>query len=276
MQKTDRKKIFIIVAAHKPYEMPADPIYYPLHVGAARMDHEKLDIPYPGDNTGYNISEKNDIFCELTGLYWAWKNVEADYYGLVHYRRYFEGSKTGTKSLQWVLHEKECRKLLEREGYRVILPKKRRYYIETLYSHYQHTHYEDHLIRARRIIADRCPSYLPSFDIVMRRTSGYMFNMAIMEKKLMNAYCEWVFPILFELEHQVKKDHLSNYQGRFCGRVGELLLNVWIDRKIAEGLISRDEIRELPVLNLERVNWLKKGSSFLQAKFLGKKYESSF
>ena len=40
------------------------------------------------DNTGDNISEKNKKYCELTTQYWAWKNVEADYYGFCHYRRF--------------------------------------------------------------------------------------------------------------------------------------------------------------------------------------------
>ena len=77
--------IKILVAAHKTYWMPEDPVYFPLHVGA----EGKADLGYVKDNSGDNISVKNPNFCELTGLYWAWKNLEADYVGLVHYRRYF-------------------------------------------------------------------------------------------------------------------------------------------------------------------------------------------
>ena len=77
--------IKIIVAAHKKYWMPTDPVYLPVHVGA----EGKAPIGYMPDNTGDNISSKNPHFCELTGLYWAWKNLDADYLGLVHYRRYF-------------------------------------------------------------------------------------------------------------------------------------------------------------------------------------------
>lgn len=80
----NKKDIKIIVAAHKKYHMPEDSCYLPLHVGKKGKD----DLGYLGDDTGDNISEKNPYYCELTGLYWAWKNLKADYIGLVHYRRH--------------------------------------------------------------------------------------------------------------------------------------------------------------------------------------------
>ena len=83
--------IKILVATTKKYRMPKDPIYVPVQVGAALSNAP--DLPYMKDNTGDNISEKNPRYCELTGLYWAWKNLDADYLGLVHYRRYFASDK---------------------------------------------------------------------------------------------------------------------------------------------------------------------------------------
>ena len=83
------KDVKIIVATHKKYSMPNDKMYVPVHVGA----EGKEDLSYTKDNTGDNISFKNSYFCELTGLYWAWKNLNADYIGLVHYRRYFSLKK---------------------------------------------------------------------------------------------------------------------------------------------------------------------------------------
>ena len=84
------KNIKIIVAAHKKYQMPQEKIYMPVQVGA---EGKNSINGYVQDNVGNNISIKNPYFCELTGLYWAWKNLDADYIGLVHYRRYFTVAK---------------------------------------------------------------------------------------------------------------------------------------------------------------------------------------
>ena len=79
------KDIVMLVATHKKYSFPSDDVYMPLHVGK----EGKEDLGYEGDNTGENISNKNTMYCELTGMYWAYKNISCNYIGLVHYRRYF-------------------------------------------------------------------------------------------------------------------------------------------------------------------------------------------
>ena len=150
----------IVIATHKPYRMPSDPCYLPLHVGRAG----KEDIGFSGDDTGENISQKNPFYCELTGLYWLWRNVDSDYKGLVHYRRHFGGSGKSKNPWERILTQGELEELLKEHD--VLLPRKRRYYIESLYSHYAHTHYGEHLDVTREIIEAQCPQYLPAFDRV--------------------------------------------------------------------------------------------------------------
>ena len=65
--------------------MPKDNMYIPLHLGS---EGSKEIHGFQKDNDGESISIKNPFFCELTGLYWAWKNLDAKYIGLVHYRRH--------------------------------------------------------------------------------------------------------------------------------------------------------------------------------------------
>lgn len=258
-------KVTVIVAVHKKYRMPEDTCYLPLHVGK----EGKEEIGFVGDNTGDNISLKNPYYCELTGLYWMWKNVEADYLGLVHYRRYFatSGRKKGKDKFEQILTEEEMKSLLAKND--IILPKKRRYFIENLYSHYAHTHYAEHLDCTKEILKERCPEYASVFETVMKRTYGHMFNMFIMSREKCDAYCRWLFPILYELENRIDFKEYNAFQARLFGRVSELLLDVWMEK-------NGYEYQEVPVVSMEPVNWIHKGTSFLRAKFSGKKYDSSF
>ncbi len=248
------KDIKIIVAAHKKYWMPEDSMYYPVHAGHTG----KEDIGYTPDDTGDNISGKNPSFCELTGLYWAWKNLKCDYLGLVHYRRHFaspyrRGSKEGR-----VLTLTECDKLLDSSP--VILPRKRNYFIETNYSQYVHAHHKIDLDETERIISEKYPGYIPSWKKVMKSTKGHRFNMFIMKRDLLDSYCSWLFDILFTLEKRLDISSYSNYDRRVFGFVSERLLDVWLDK-------NSIDYKEIPVIFMESENWIKKGLRFLLRKF---------
>lgn len=269
-------KVQIVVATHKKYKMPQDDMYLPLHVGAEDKidkDGNPLDFGYQKDNTGDNISHLNPSYCELTGLYWAWKNLDADYIGLSHYRRHFS-LKKGKPDINKVLSYKELQPYLD--SVRVFVPSKRKYYIESLYSHYAHTHYAEHLDVVRNVIKQDYPLYLDNFDKILKHTYGYMFNMMIMEKELLNDYCTWLFDILFKAGQKINDGKENAFQGRFYGRISEIIFNVWLDEQIQSGKIKKTEVKEIPCIHMEKINWYKKGSSFLKAKFLGKKYEGSF
>ena len=262
--------ITVAVVSHKPYPAPNKSPYLPLHLGAAL--HPDILEDWAQDNTGTNISEKNGEYSELTGLYWLWKNCNSQYQGLVHYRRYL-----GSKSLagrmptnHWqsrVVQEDELRELFQSVD--IILPRKRNYFIETIYSHYVHTFPAIQLDETREIIDSTWHGYLPAFDHVMGSTTAHMFNIFIMEKKKLDDYCSWLFPILAELENHIDDTGYDAFNLRYLGRISEMLLDVWL-------YTNGYGFTELPIINSEPVNWVKKGSSFLRAKFTGKKYASSF
>lgn len=256
-------KIEILIAAHKRSNLPNIPIYLPIQVGKAL--HEDIDLKYINDNTKENISVKNPYFCELTALYWGWKNLTSDYIGLVHYRRYL-GLKKKKDKIESVLTSEQAKNLCEK--YDIILPQKRKYYIESLWSHYAHTHDISHLEKTKNIIAKICPEYIPAFEKVMKRTWGHMFNMFIMKKALADEYCTWLFNILFQLEKEVDLNQLSAFDARLFGRVSELLLDVWIEK-------NHYPYKEIKMIQLGDENWPQKIKYFLAAKFLGKRYTQS-
>lgn len=261
------KKIKIVVATHRKYKMPEDEIYMPLQVGA----EGKENLGYEKDNVGDNISSKNAYFCELTGIYWAWKNLDADYIGLSHYRRYFTCSKTTPKKeeekFKVLLNREQVEKILETTD--IILPKARKYYIENLYDHYRHTMHIEPLDETRKIIEEQCSEYLVEFDKLHKRTSAHMFNMLIMKKEYLDKYCDWMFKILFELEKRIDPKQYDSFHARYLGRISELLLDVWINT-------NNLKYEEVKVIDMQNVNWFKKITSFLMAKFTGKKYGKSF
>jgi len=247
----------ILVATHKQYSFPKNNLYSPIHVGKALSSD---DFGYLSDDSGLNISEKNRNFCELTALYWAWKNdyfKTYKYCGLSHYRRYFAGDLPFGKFS--ILSETQIDDLMN--SYDILLPKKRKYYIETIENHYANAHNISDLENIKEIIQERCPEYIDSFDNLMQQKELYLFNMFVMRRELFEAYMEWLFDILFEFEKRVDISEYDNYQSRIFGFMSERLFNVWIIKKELNK-------KELKIVNIEGENLPLKVFGLLKRKFL--------
>ena len=232
----------IVVATHIPYETKDDELYLPVFVGAAASE---LNLPYQRDDEGENISVKNRYYCELTALYWAYKNLDYEYLGLCHYRRYFQ--------LNGKIMDKKMAECLLKD-YPVILPVKRNYYIETAYTQYIHAHGKESIDTARQVIGEFYPEYLDSFDKAMNKRSLHIYNMFVMRKDIMDDYCKFLFDVLFKVEERI------TVSDRIFGYLGERLLDVYI---------LKNNIRywELPVYSDEKINWTEKIWAFLKRKY---------
>lgn len=252
------KKLTCLIATHKTYEFPKVDCYIPIHVGKARGNNE---LGIQGDNTGDNISLKNGSFCELTALYWAWKNdffSDIEYAGLVHYRRYFSGKEITLKGKS-IASENELLSYLENAD--CIVSKKRNYIIESVYEHYKNAHFAKDMDLTKAIIAQDYADYIPAFDNVMSGKTLHLFNMFVMKKEMFYAYCEWVFDILFKLEKQVDISNYDAYQSRIFGFISERLFNVWLVK-------NNIKLTEVKVTNIEGENLFLKGINLLKRKFL--------
>lgn len=238
----------ILVVTHKPYAMPSDPVYLPIQVGGGP------DMGIARDDTGEHIAGRNAHYCELTALYWAWRNMpDAAFLGLAHYRRHFWGKggpATGEEIARWLAADD------------ILLARKRHYWIETTYKHYAHAHHAADLDTARTVIAERHPDYVAAFDRVMRRTSGHRFNMLIMKRPQLDAYCAWLFDILFAVEARLDISSYSAYDARVFGFLGERLLDVWLDG-------AGQAWRDIPYRFTEKQNWPKKIAAFIRRKLTG-------
>ncbi len=253
------KIVRIMVASHKDYEFPADSGYVPVQVGRAISSDP---LWFQGDNDGANISALNRSFCELTGLYWMWKNQTADIYGLSHYRRYFFSGNSDIELLgKQIATSVELAEILETKS--VILSRPRNYWIETVRAHYKNAHHSSDLDIVEDIIRETFPQYSQAFKVVMSRRTVSLYNMFVMRSAEFNAYCEWLFPILFEAQRRIPYQSYGPYQGRVFGFLAERLLNIW-----AEKNFTSEQIKYLPVVNLEGENLFKKAVDLLKRKFM--------
>ncbi|MGM0123410.1 hypothetical protein IGI37_000776 [Enterococcus sp. AZ194] len=246
--------IKIMVVTHKDSPMPKDSdLYVPTIVG---RNKKKLNYKvFYRDDSGDNISEKNENYCELTAMYWAWKNLDADYIGVVHYRRFFMSRDNKNN----IAPKEELLSLFNEVD--VLLPKKRNYFIENMWSHYKHNHNIQDLIKTKGIIERKYPEFLASFEKVEKQKSSHRFNMFVMRKEMFHEYAEWLFDILFALEEEIDTSEYDPYQKRVFGFISERLLDVWVEQQ-------KVNYREIPYKFTERQNWLKKGSKFVKNKIV--------
>ena len=247
----------ILVATHKPYEFPSDDGFFPIHVGAGKSSQQIDGIQR--DDQGDSISELNPYFCELTGLYWAWKNKKADIFGLVHYRRYFRGGFLKVKDTA-VASSSELIQLLNH--YDVLITKKRWYIVDSVREHYKNAHHEKDLSVVRECISELHPDYVGAFDQLMSERGLSLYNMFVMRSGLFDQYMDWLFGILFRAKDRIDVSEYDPYQQRVFGFLAERLFNVWLIHHS-----DSIKIKQLPVVNLEGENLFLKALSLLRRKF---------
>ena len=219
--------IKVLVAMHKPSWIPNDSVYYPLHVGASGKSRIEGTNP---DNIGDNISDKNPYFCELTGLYWAWKNLKCDYIGLCHYRRYFSHyispNSCIDKKKEKIFRRVDYDKLLKK--YDIVLPYRYIHTKEDVKTQYIQHHHQSDLLIVKDIISKDFPDYMEAFDAVMCEHSQHLCNMFVTKKYIFDLYCEWLFSILFKAEKFIDAASYDTYQARVFGFLSERLFDVWL------------------------------------------------
>lgn len=251
----------IYVITHKDFNHDSldQTIYQILHVGKS-----ETNVSFLRDDTGDSITDKNPNYCELTGLYWIWKNGEEaplDTTGLVHYRRYFTTRKedliyTYFGNMPTVLGKEIIQNALQE--YDLIVPMRETIH-RTVRQYYADLHCEEDLDITREVIKQYTPEYLAAYDAVMNSHYFYYGNMMICCKEELDAYCEWLFQVLFEVENRNDINKYKDaYQRRVYGFLSERLLQVWIvknGKKTKEYPVFNTESRRMTVFqkNLSRV-----------------------
>lgn len=253
----------IYVIAHKPFETVSRPGYRVLEVGAACRSGEKRfgDVR---DDEGDSISLKNPSFCELTGLYWIWKNTADPVKGLVHYRRYF-GRCRRTNDPKDIISFRDLTGFLNGR-YDIILPKKT-YYAEPAREQMLQCCAKETLALLDETMEKMAPSYMDAYRRFMNGGACTQYNMLASGREIFDAYCTFLFPILFEMEKHLDLSAMSDYEKRVFGFVGERLLDVWVEKQrlsvkylpTVETELPKSKIRELERHRLTHRVWFVTG-----------------
>ena len=264
-----RQPIRIFVSTHKDVNFFQGDVLQPVQVGASLRSGSIRHALR--DDAGENISDLNPMYCELTTQYWAWKNVDAEYYGFCHYRRYFDFSPVRHKENPWgeIIADRICDETQREyrlddasireavEGYDVITTEfkdLRRFPAD--YST-PHEHYEkapqlniDDLDRCMRIVAEMHPDYAEDVEAYLRGNTSCFCNMFIMRRGIFQDYCAWLFPIL---ERFLAESDMSRYSReglRTPGHLAERLLNIYYNHHMRIGAGWRT--KQLQCVHFER------------------------
>lgn len=241
--------IGIYIATGKKIGGLVDNNYLPINVGKDNIDGMLTD------KTGESISSKNPYYCEMTALYWIWKNRNLeDFIGLCHYRRFFDLVSTDPKLIieqasyiSDITEKISTRMLTETlNQYDIILPTKQ-VLMPSVRKHYNLWHRKEDLDVTQNIIYKKYPDYKQAFIEVMNSNLLSPFNMFITNKDIFNDYMTWIFNILFEVENSIQIPYDDPVQRRVFGYLAERLLNVYVRK-------NNLKVLERPVVFLDYGN----------------------
>lgn len=261
-ERTNRMnvKIFVSHRIDLDAELIDNPIYVPVRCGA--VYDQRKGVTMQGDDTGDSISQKRMSFCEFTVQYWAWKNAQADYMGLCHYRRYLSfaehhSSKVNAHNMVEVpmLTERVKRRFglldaarMTREIAQVdaVVPEPapveriptytgaQAHTVRQLWEEHAGIFVDRHCVDTLLKLIERMkPEYAQSAQRYFAGDRHIGYNCYVMKAELFNRLCEFQFPILFELERVLPKETLEQYP-RMIGYMGEMLFGVFVYRLTEE------------------------------------------
>lgn len=211
----NHNKVKILVACHKPDSVYEDDVYTPIHVGRAISPYKEEMANMIGDDTGDNISVENPRYCELTAIYWGWKNLkDIDYFGLCHYRRYFQ-KKITNENIQELMSSCD------------FIVAKKVAFAQSIKTWLSGSLVSEDVYILYKVILAKCPDKKCQIDDFFMSNAIYPCNMFICKKEIFDSYAEWLFDILFTVDKFIKPSSYSRLK-REMGYLSEVLLTLYI------------------------------------------------
>lgn len=215
-----RKVSAMIYMAESAYDRPLQtqyvcPEYERVIQAGAALTSGLLSAGTLTDCEGDNISARNRQYCELTVLYWIWKNAGEDIVGLSHYRRHF------------ILPE-HWQEIMVSNGIDVILPVPT-YVYPDIAQNYKERHDPSDWDYLMEYLRENDPD---DYKTAERVFSGNLYlpcNMFVMCREILDDLCCWMFPILDAVAgHGGEKR--DTYLNRYPGFISERLITLYFNK----------------------------------------------
>lgn len=254
----------LLVCTHKKFNLNTDEFFLPIHVGKEISD---LELNIQADNEGINISNKNQNYCELTALFWAWKNLKTNgFVGLCHYRRFFIFSKLkkyNEITEDFFLHNLDSFKFNPNKMTNCDIFLATPIVLKTsLAEDYIYCHIAEEFEILRATVYELYPEYKESFVKIMDHNNKLSpYNMFVTTNVIFEDYSSWLFSILFEVENRIQISKYP-YQQRVFGFMAERLLNVFVHHKKLKikylpVVLIGSEMNFLPIYKRLAINFVK-------------------
>lgn len=302
----EKSKLKVLVSYHKPSTLIKNDVFIPIHVGR-ELKNNKISLDsynwlldnMIGDNTGDNISLKNREYCELTSIYWAWKNYDKignpDYIGFMSYRRFLIFNEYEYDKYYQNIEEKAYREIFVNnfdenilntyelnykdikkyiDKYDVILPLKSE--LKLVNTNNSREDYE------KNIPGVNVNDYDTMVDIIMNdyqeykqyileqkdSSRRYFYQLFIIRKDLFFDYCDFLFSVLSKLENIIDTSKYPINGKRTLAYLGEALFDCYM-RKLMDN--ANIKYKELGVLR-----HISSDVKFKYRKFIFLGFENTF
>lgn len=172
------------------------------------------------DNTGDNISCKNQDYCECTAIYWLWKNTKHQkYVGISHYRR------------RLMLCD-DIVKELENKKIKAIMPVPE-------FCSVNVKHFMEQFIRKedwnylKEAVMDYDIEYRTIFEQYENTNYFFPCNIFLFERSWFDRYCEFAFFVTQKIENEYLRKNIIR-EDRYLGFIFENLTSVFVMRYYEE------------------------------------------
>lgn len=292
-------KIFVSHRIDINSELIDNPLYIPMRCGAVFDKENPMNIA--GDNTGDNISEKRMSYCEFTVQYWAWKNAQADYIGLCHYRRYlsfadkqfktdeynmihsaaltpFQAKKLGlfdSAKMARLISQYDIVTSQYADVHKIPLPNGHAQTVREMWDAHDGIFFEKRIIDEMfAIIETRYPQYLDSAKEYFNGGQHRGFNCFVMKRELFLRMCEFQFAVMDEIAQHIDTTGYTQTMKRSPAFIGEMLYGIFIYHLTTRENVRIKELQLAFFANTDRIknklDLLKRTSVYYMDKIIRK------